>query len=79
MQIIASENTPIGVIIQIGENTPSERLNASFFNKYLFQYFEELSCGQTGWGLNFLSWLEITHGWRQLGWHRYERIQKTEE
>lgn len=79
MQIIASENTPIGQIIQIGENTSEERLNARLFNKYLFQYFEEISSGTIGWNLSFDSWLDMFKGWKALEWNKYEKVKAFHE
>ena len=75
MQNLASENSPIGTIIQIGENTPEERSNARFFNKYLFQYFEEISSGTIGWNLSFDSWLDMFKGWKALEWNKYEKVK----
>ncbi len=44
------------------------------FNKWLFEYFEELNSGQCGWGINYLKWLEITKGWKHLGYRKFEKV-----
>lgn len=70
---------PIGFVVQIGSATPEQRIAKSDFNRYLFQYFEEISSGQTGWGVDFNAWLEMRKGWKHHGSKKYERIMSIEE
>jgi hypothetical protein len=44
------------------------------FKKYFFEYFEELSSGQTGWGVSFNQWVSAVKGWKHLGGTEYEKI-----
>ena len=75
---IAGE-APLGTIVQIGRDTPDERIARSEFHCYLFQYFEQLTSGQTGWGVDFNAWLEMTRGWKHHGRKKYERIMSIGE
>jgi hypothetical protein len=74
-----ADSAPIGTVVQLGRNTPDERVARSEFHRYLFQYFEQLVSGQTGWGVDFNVWLEMTRGWKHHGRKRYERIMSIEE
>jgi hypothetical protein len=74
-----ADEAPLGTIVQIGLETPDERLARSEFHRYLFQYFEQLNSGQTGWGVDFNAWLEMTRGWKHHGRRKYERIMSIGE
>jgi hypothetical protein len=74
-----ADEAPLGTIVQIGIETPDERLARSEFHRYLFQYFEQLTSGQTGWGVDFNAWLEMTRGWKHRGRRKYERIMSIGE
>jgi len=74
-----ADEAPIGTIVQIGRDTPDERIARAEFHRYLFQYFEQLTSGQTGWGVDFNAWLEMTRGWKHHGRKKYERIMSIEE
>jgi hypothetical protein len=74
-----ADEAPLGTIVQIGLGTPDERLARSEFHRYLFQYFEQLNSGQTGWGVDFNAWLEMTRGWKHHGRRKYERIMSIGE
>ena len=78
MRFIADDAQP-GTIVKIGHNTPNERLAKAAFNRYLFEYFEQLSSGQTGWGVDFNTWLEMVKGWKPLGFRTYERVIPCDE
>lgn len=74
-----ADEAPLGTIIHIGRETPDERLAQAEFHRYLFQYFENLSSGQTGWGVDFHAWLEMSRGWKHHGRKKYERIMSIGE
>jgi len=74
-----ADEAPLGTIVHIGRNTPDERIAHSEFHSYLFQYFEQLTSGQTGWGVDFNAWLEMTRGWKHHGRKKYERIMSIGE
>jgi hypothetical protein len=74
-----ADEAPLGTIIQIGRDTPDERIARSELHRYLFQYFEQLTSGQTGWGVDFNAWLEMTRGWKHHGRRKYERIMSIGE
>lgn len=74
-----ADEASLGTIVQIGLGTPDERIARSEFQRYLFQYFEQLTSGQTGWGVDFNSWLEMTRGWKHHGRKKYERIMSIED
>jgi len=74
-----ADEAPLGTIVQIGRDTPDERIAGSEFHRYLFQYFEQLTSGQTGWGVDFNGWLEMTRGWKHHGRQKYERIMSIGE
>lgn len=76
---IPIETAPVGTIVQVGSKTPDERITHAEFHRYLFEYFEQLSSGQTGWGMDFNAWLEMVKGWKHLGLRRYERISVDED
>ena len=42
------------------------------FRRYLFEYFEELTSGQCGWGISFINWLEVIKGWKHHGLNYYK-------
>ena len=69
-----ADEAPLGTIVQIGSDTPDERIARSEFHRYLFQYFEQLTSGQTGWGVSFNAWLEMIKGWKHHGRKKYERV-----
>ena len=75
---IAGE-APLGTVVQIGRDTLAEREAAAEFQRYLFQYFENLTSGQTGWGVTFNEWLEMTQGWKHHGRKKYERRMSIKE
>jgi hypothetical protein len=72
------DDAPHGTIVELGRETPDERIASREFNRLLFQYFHSLSIGATGWGLSFHDWLEI-YGWKHHGCARYERIHSIRE
>ncbi len=72
------DDAPLGTIVELGRETPDERIAAMEFDRLLFQYFHSVSCGMTGWGLSFHDWLEI-YGWKHHGCRRYERIHSMQE
>mgnify|MGYP006352244651 CR=1 FL=1 len=74
-----ADASPLGTIVQIGRDTPDERIARAEFHRYLFQYFEQLTSGQTGWGVDFNAWLEMTRGWKHHGCKKYERIMSIED
>ena len=49
------------------------------FRRYLFEYFEELTSGQTGWGVSFNEWVCVVKGWKHIGGTEYKRIHKERE
>jgi hypothetical protein len=76
---IPIESAPVGTIVQVGSKTPDERIARAEFNRYLFEYFEQLSSWQTGWGVDFNAWLKLVKGWKHLGLRKYERIPVDED
>jgi hypothetical protein len=74
-----ADEAPLGTIVQVGRDTQDERLARSEFHRYLFQYFEHLTSGQTGWGVDFNAWLEMSRGWKHHGRRKYERIMSIGE
>lgn len=66
---------PVGAQVKLGKDTPRGRLASSHFQKLLFQYFEELNSGQTGWGVSFTTWLKYIKGWKLLDMRTFERIE----
>jgi hypothetical protein len=70
------DNEPVGAVVTVERETPRGRLASLYFNKLLFQYFQELANGSTGWGVDFIAWLHISKGWQKVkGKMRdYERI-----
>jgi hypothetical protein len=70
-----SASIAIGSVIKIDKNGSFfEKTAAHEFNKYLFEYFEELSTGYTGWGVAFTMWLELRKGWKIVGYKSMEKI-----
>lgn len=70
-----SASIAIGSVIKINKNGSFfEKTAAHEFNKYLFEYFEELSTGYTGWGVAFTFWLELKKGWKIVGHKSMEKI-----
>lgn len=59
--------------------TARQRLAEIVFQRYLFQYFGELQSGQTGWGIDFHGWLEISKGWKHLGSGEFEKVPVIDE
>lgn len=55
-----------GMTIEITDKTAEGRLAKKYFNKLLFEYFHQLSCGYVGWGVCFDSWLYMEKGWIRL-------------
>lgn len=49
------------------------------FRKYLFEYFEELTSGQCGWGVSFNDWVGAIKGWHHLGWNKYKKVHGIRE
>ena len=68
------EKLPIGSKIKLGEDTPEQRLAKGQFHRYMFEYFEEITTGQTGWGVSFMDWLQSAKGWENLGLDGYQRV-----
>lgn len=65
----------IGNVIKLDKSGSSYEKTAHHqFNKYLFEYFEELSTGYTGWGVAFTMWLELKKGWKIVGHKSMEKI-----
>ena len=62
-------NAPVGTVVDLA----TDKLASADFQRYLFNYFEELTSGQTGWGIDFISWLKISKGWKHLGLRKFER------
>lgn len=79
VQPFIADEAPLGTTVQIGCDTPDERIARSEFHRYLFQYFEQLTSGQTGWGVDFNAWLEMARGWKHHGRKKYERIMSIGE
>jgi hypothetical protein len=78
-RLFIADEAPLGTIVQIGRDTPDERIARAEFHRYLFQYFEQLTSGQTGWGVDFNAWLEMTQGWKHHGRKKYERVMSLGE
>lgn len=68
----------IGDDVDICDNsTPEARLIANIFKRdYLFQYFKELSSGQTGYGLSFNDWLYFAKGWLHISLRKYKKVEE---
>lgn len=69
---------PIGTRIMLHSGYVRGRLAMHFFRSEMFRYFEQLTSGQTGWGISFNNWLEM-HGWKIVDYKTYERIQGMED
>lgn len=75
----AGWSEPIGATVVIYPlDSVRARMAERFFCKELFKYFEELSSGQTGWGINFIVWLGW-RGWKLIDFQTFERVQAMEE
>jgi len=70
---------PRGKVISINKYTPEGRCFKNDFHKLMFEYFESVTYGATGWGLSFLEWLSINHGWEHLGCHFFKRAYSVKE
>jgi hypothetical protein len=56
------------------KDTPEERLTQKLFKEdYLFEYFKQLSTGQTGYGISFIGWLSVAKGWTHIGYHSFRK------
>lgn len=71
-----AQTEPIGMKVKLEKETPRGRLAQFQFDKWMFEYFRELNDGSTGWGISFMSWLEIAKGWRHLGRREFERVEE---
>lgn len=70
---------PIGSVVKLHPCTDVRtRLARTFFNRQMFVYFEQVTHGQTGWGVSYNAWLDI-HGWKLIGRLTYERVPSLEE
>jgi hypothetical protein len=59
------------------EESEEDRLTKlKFESDYLFEYFKQLTTGQTGFGMSFNAWLEITKGWKHLGARVYQKVEE---
>ena len=66
---------PIGTVIALSDDSSKGRSAKRIFNQWLFEYFEQLSTQQTGWGISFIEWLKITKGWKLISHQTYERVR----
>jgi hypothetical protein len=68
----------LGDIVDLSlDNTKEERLTAHMFESdYLFEYFKQLSRGQTGYGVSFIAWLELVKGWQHLGYKVFKKVEE---
>ncbi len=67
-----------GAEVNLEEDSPRGRLAKSYFNKLLFEYFEQLAAGASGWGTNFHGFL-FFRGWNHLRGKKFVRIRSAEE
>lgn len=70
-----AKTAPVGTVVQVNETTKVGRVAKGEFNKLLFEYFESLSSGQTGWGVDFIDWLECKHDWKHHGRRIFEKVE----
>jgi len=65
----------IGLKIDLnsGKNDYKSWKEHAQFQKYLFEYFQELNSRQTGWGVSFNDWVGAVKGWKHLGMDKYEK------
>ena len=78
---IDTEDIPLGTIIDLYGDSGTERLAKANFKRYMFEYFQELNSGQCGWGIDFITWLEISKGWKKEedNLSSYKRVMSCEE
>ena len=75
------ESQPVGTAVEANQDTPQGRLTSYHFQRYLFEYFHCLAEGYTGWGIDFIEWLEMSKGWQKVQGHmyRYKRVRSFDE
>ena len=78
MNDFLEQNEPLGAEVNLDKDTPRGRVAKDYFNKLLFEYFEQLSSGQSGWGTTFMGFLYY-RGWSHLGLKKFVRIRSVEE
>lgn len=71
--------TPIGTIIDLNADNGESRIAKAAFEKWLFEYFHNLSTGQTGWGISFRDWLRMIKGWEHIELRKFKRVLSVEE
>jgi len=70
-----AKTAAVGTVVRLMHKTSVGRVAKGEFNKLLFEYFESLASGQTGWGIDFIEWLEYKYDWKHHGALVFERIE----
>lgn len=65
----------IGFQVELNGSSLCNREAKMVFHRYLFEYFENLSSGQSGWGMNFHDWLAMVKGWEHIECKRFVRCE----